>query len=252
MVAAGLGQAHIRRTTAWIFAIGGLLAYNWWVLVPLKPGLMRSPNEYFSNLEVTGLPYAADMQHLDIAAGVMLLIAFLVLGGRSLPGASREWLCMVVFAMAGAIGGLFPQVCEDGINPRCMAAEWHFQLPLTQYVHDGSGVVEFTAITLAAMLAVRRTWRDHGVLGRTYRAVALTGAIAYPVLGGTYLFNKLGGVVEAVFFVAFAVMVLIQVAERVPRPRLAPACADGMMGDNESDLEVVPPWQGADGSRASS
>ena len=39
-------------------AIGGLLAYNWWVLVPFKPGLLRSPDEFFSNLEVTGQPYA--------------------------------------------------------------------------------------------------------------------------------------------------------------------------------------------------
>ena len=50
-----LGPLRTARLAAvWIFGVAGLLAYNWWVLVPLKPGLMRSPSELFSNLEVTG------------------------------------------------------------------------------------------------------------------------------------------------------------------------------------------------------
>src|SRR5215472_18741052 len=87
-----------RRAAAWIFGITGLLAFNWWVLVPLRPGLMRSPSELFSNLEVTGQPFAAWMQHADVLSGLLLAGAFLAAGRRSIPGGWREWLGLLVFA----------------------------------------------------------------------------------------------------------------------------------------------------------
>ena len=37
----------------------------------------------------------------------------------------------------------------------------------------------------------------------------------YPILGLTYMINKLGAVVEGVFFVGFAVMVVVQIHERL-------------------------------------
>jgi Protein of unknown function (DUF998) len=124
----------------WILGIAGLAAYNWWLLVPLKPGLMTSPNELFSNLEVSGQPYAAVMQHCDLASGLLLLAAFAVIG----PGAGRlgrrEWLSMLAFAVAGALGGLFPEVCADGINATCRREEWRFELPAAQYVHMVAGI----------------------------------------------------------------------------------------------------------------
>ncbi len=79
-----------RRSLAWLCGIAGLVAYNWWVLVPFKHGLMRSPNELFSNLEVTGQTYAIVMQRADITAGVLLLLAFVLAGSRTIPGARRE------------------------------------------------------------------------------------------------------------------------------------------------------------------
>ncbi len=176
---------------------------------------MNSPNEFFSNLEVTGRPYAALMQHADVAAGVLLLAAF-VLAGRDGPaGARREWLAMVAFAIAGAIGGIFPQVCQDGVSATCMSLERHFQLPLSQYVHDGAGVVEFAAITMALLLALHRTNGERTVVAWTYQALAEAAFVAYPVLGFAYLLNRLGGVVEAAFFVGFTVTVSTQLAERL-------------------------------------
>ena len=65
-----------RAVAVWILGIAGLVAYNWWLLVPLKPGLMTSPDELFSNLEITGQPYAALMQHCDLASGLLLVAAF--------------------------------------------------------------------------------------------------------------------------------------------------------------------------------
>jgi hypothetical protein len=205
-----------RRATAWTFGIAGMVAYNWWVLVPLKPGLMRSPNEFFSNLEVTGQPYAAVMSHADVTSGLLVLGAFLVAGPAA--DARREWFSMVVFALAGLTGGLFSQVCADGVSRACMRAEWHFQLPASEYIHDGSGIVEFTAITLALLFAVLRTWGERTVPARIYRLLGAAAIVAYPLLGAAYLFNRLGAVVEGVFFVGFTVMVLTLLAERLHQP----------------------------------
>jgi hypothetical protein len=233
-----------RRAIAWILGIGGLIAYNWWVLVPFKPGLLRSPDEFFSNLEVTGQPYAAVMQHLDVVSGLLILAAFAVAGlaSASIAAGRREWLGMIAFALAGLIGGLFPQVCEDGVSVACMDAERHFQLPLSQYVHDGAGIVEYAGITLALLLAVRRTRQDQTATARIYRALAVGAAIMYPILGLTYLINKLGAVVEGVFFVGFAVMVVVQLHERLTRrlaqrlaqPRLSAGHNEGMIDRWES------------------
>ena len=181
-----------RRSLAWLCGIAGLVAYNWWILVPFKHGLMRSPNELFSNLEVTGQPYAILMQRADVTAGILLVLALVLAGSHgpdehSLSGGRREWLGMVVFAMAGVIGGLFPQVCADGVDHGCMSAEWHFQLASSQYVHDGSGVLEFAGITLALWLAAWRTRGETTVTARGYRFLGWAVLVAYPVLGVSYL-----------------------------------------------------------------
>ena len=207
--------ALTRRSLAWACGVAGLIAYNWWVLVPFKHGLMRSPSELFSNLEVTGQPYAIVMQRADITAGILLLLAFVLAGSRTVQSARREWLGLVVFAMAGAIGGLFPQVCADALNHSCMSAEWHFRLAASQYVHDGSGVIEFAGITLALLLAIRRNRGQRTAAAIGYRILGWVFVVAYPVLGVSYLFNRYGGIVEAVFFAGFTLIVLLQLAERL-------------------------------------
>jgi hypothetical protein len=216
-----------RRTLAWVCGVAGLSAYNWWVLVPFKQGLLHSPDELFSNLEVTGQPYAIAMQRADIAAGVGLLAAFVLAGTSS--ERHREWLGMVVFALAGVIGGIFPQVCEDGIDAGCRAAERHFQLPLSQYLHDGAGVLEFAGVTLALWFAVRRTRGERTVTAHAYRFLAGAALIAYPLLGLSYLVNVLGAVLEAVFFIGFTTMVLLQLAEGLHQPALSSDHNSGMM-----------------------
>lgn len=202
---------------AWTAGAVGLLAYDWWVLVPFKPGLLRSPDEFFSNLEVTGYPYATLMQHADVLAGLFLLVAFVAAGSRNVPGTRRERLGMMIFAVAGSVGGLFPQTCSDGISARCLSLEWQFRLPATQYVHDGAGIVEFTAITLTLGLAALRTRGERSRVASSYRWLVIGAGLAYPFLLLAYLLDRLGAVVEAAFFVGFAVMVLTQLAERTRR-----------------------------------
>jgi len=228
-----------RLTVTWIFGIAGLLAYNWWVLVPLKPGLMTSPNELFSNLEVTGQPFATGMQHADLLSGLLLLVAFAAAGSGSILGGRREWLAMMVFAVAGSLGGLFPEVCADGINARCRNLEWRFQLPLSQYVHDAAGIFEFVAITIALLFAFRRTRGGQARTARVYRGLARAALVAYPLLGLAYLLNRLGGVTEAVFFVGFTVMVLTQISERAQSLRRS-----RLNGNGRPDPAAIPQHPG--------
>ena len=215
--------AHGRRRTvvAWVLGIAGLAAYNWWLLVPLKPGLMTSPNELFSNLEVSGQPYATAMQHADLGAGLLLIAAFWAAGHGTSRAARREWLSMLVFAAAGALGGLFPEVCADGVNAVCRRQEYRFELPASQYIHSAAGILEFAAITVALLYAVRRTRHELTRPAAAYRALAVAALVAYPLLGGAYLFDRFGGIMEAVFFAGFTVMVLTQLGERTAAARAA-------------------------------
>lgn len=212
----------VRSQAAWTFGVGGILAYNWWVLVPLKVGLMRSPNEFFSNLEVTGQPYATVMQHADLLAGLLLCGAFLAAGSRYPDGAGREWLGMVAAAIAGGVGGFFPQVCDDGLSPTCMSMEWHFRLAASQYVHDSVGIAEFGAMTMALLLAFRRTRGDQSLAATVYRHLVAAAVVGYPLLGLTYLVNRFGAIIEAAFFVGFTAVVVMQLLERTQglRPNL--------------------------------
>ncbi len=237
-----LRHAAGRAIAAWTLGIAGLAAYNWWLLVPLKPGLMTSPDELFSNLEVTGRPYAAAMQHCDLASGLLLLAAFAVTGpGAGRPG-RREWLSMLVFAVAGALGGLVPEVCADGINATCRGQEWRFELPAAQYIHMVAGVFEFAAITLALVYAVRRNRHSGARLGRVYRGLAGGALIAYPLLGAAYLTDRLGGVMEAVFFTGFTIMVVTQLADRTRAlrsgRRLSPEPVSDASPDQLGSLQV--------------
>jgi hypothetical protein len=218
--------ALARAAGADVLGIAGLIAYNWWLLVPFSAGLMTSPDELFSNLEVTGQPYAGLMQQADLTSGLLLLAAFAVTGpGRWRPGRG-EWLSMLGFAAAGALGGLCPEVCADGISAACRQLEYHFELPAAQYIHMAAGIGEFTAITVAVLCAVARTRGTRSRFARVYRMLARGGLIAYPLLGGAYLTDRLGGIMEAVFFVGFTVMAATQLAERtraLRSPREAPA-----------------------------
>lgn len=204
-----------RQVTAWALAVAGLIAYNWWLLVPFKPGLMTSPNELFSNLEVNGQPYATAMQHADLLSGILLFAAFVVAGRTTIAAGRRDWLAMLVFALGGAGGGLFPEVCADGISAVCRQQEWHFQLPASQYIHIVAGIVEFTGITVALFVAIRRTRASQSRTARLYRRIGTGALICYPLLGLAYLLNRMGGVMEAVFFIGFTVMVVTWMAERL-------------------------------------
>jgi hypothetical protein len=199
-----------RPVVVLVLGMAGLLLYNWWILVPLKPGLMHSPNELFSDLEVSGQPFASAMQHADLMSGVLILASLLLIGCRRQRREFREWIAMLVFAAAVIIGGIFPEACPDGISAACRTLEWSFQLPLHHYLHIIAGIFEFGGITFALAFAYRRTRGLKTFRARIYHRLGLGAFVAYPVLGLAYIVNIFGSLIEAVFFVSFALIVMAQ------------------------------------------
>ncbi len=211
-VSAGRHRARIGAAKGLVIA--GVVAYNWWVVVPFVPGLMPSVNGFFSDLEATGRPHAWLMSDADVAAGVLLTAALLLRGPLGEGGRRREWKWMVAFSVAGGVGGWFPYACSEGLSATCRRMEWNLQLPVHHYVHVVSGIVEFATLTTAAVIAMRRT-RGSGVpIARVYEGLVEVLAVGYPLLGLAYLTDRLGTLVEPVFFVAFSVMVVAEVFER--------------------------------------
>ncbi|MGO8871022.1 MAG: DUF998 domain-containing protein [Acidimicrobiales bacterium] len=209
----------LRVSVARALAVAGALAYNWWVVVLFVPGLMPSANGFFSDLEATGRPDAQLMSDADLVAGLLMMAAFVLRGSRAGGTVRREWTWMVAFAAAGAIGSRYPYACSEGLSASCRAMEWRFQLPVHHYVHMVAGMAEFAALTTAAVIAMRRTRHTGTRAARVYAGVVAVLLVGYPLLGAVYLTDRLGTLVEPVFFVAFSVMVLAQVFEPVePAP----------------------------------
>jgi hypothetical protein len=191
----------------------GIALYNWWVPVALSGRLMTSPNELFSDLEATGRPDAALLQHLDLAAGLLLFSALLLRGRRGPSGPRAEWPWLVAFSLAGAAGGHFAYACPEGLSAGCRSAEWRLALPAHHYAHVASGILEFTFATVAVYLAWQRT---RSVERPTTRAVRWTGrtlVAAYPFLAIAYVTDRFGAFVEPVFFVCFSVMAAVELLE---------------------------------------
>ncbi len=206
-----------RLTAAKVVGVAGVLAYNWWVVVPFVPGLMPSVNGFFSDLEATGRPHADLMSDADLCAGLLLVAALLLRGSMAATGVRREWKWLVAFAVAGAVGGRYPYACSEGLSAACRQLEWHLQLPVHHYVHVVSGIAEFATLTTAAVIAFRRTRNAGTTESRLYRAVVVTLLVGYPLLGLVYLTDRLGTLVEPIFFVAFSAMVITELFEPIRR-----------------------------------
>lgn len=231
-------------SSAKVAAVAGVLAYNWWVVVPFVPGLMPSINGFFSDLEATGRPHAALMAHADLAAGLLMMAALALRGPRGAHGWRPEWKWMVGFAAAGAVGGRYTYACSEGLSATCRRLEWHLQLPVHHYIHVVSGIAEFALLTTAAIIAIRRTRGEHTLESRVYAWVVRMLFVGYPLLGVAYLTDRLGTLVEPIFFVAFSVMFVAEIFEprgpRVPSPTWAERvmAREDEVGDSSSPTRV--------------
>jgi hypothetical protein len=206
-----------RVVSARVIGVIGLGLYNWWVVVAARGTLLTSTSEFFSDLEATGRPDADLLQHLDLVAGLLLLVALLLRGPWGSTGKRAEWPWTVAFSVAGAVGGQFAYACSVGLSAACRRAEWHFDLPLHHYVHIGSGMVEFALMTFAIYLARMRT-REHTTwAARAIKWTYVALVVGYPLIAVAYLSNQWGAYVEPIFFVSFSVMVFVELFESSPR-----------------------------------
>ena len=203
----------VRLAAARALGVTGVVAYNWWVVVPFVPGLMPSYNGFFSDLEASGRPHAALMEHADLVAGISLLLAFLLRGSMGRHGRRSEWRWMVAFAVAGGIGGRYPYACAEGLSAACRSLEWHLELPVHHYIHVVSGIAEFVTLTVAVVLATRRSRGEATLEARVFRTLLKVLVVAYPLLGLVYLTDRLGAFVEPVFFLVFSVMIITELFE---------------------------------------
>jgi hypothetical protein len=242
-------EDHVARlTAAKVLGVAGVVAYNWWVVVPFVPGLMPSVNGFFSDLEATGRPHAGLMSDADFSAGVLMVAALLLRGSLARNGIRKEWKWMVAFAVAGAVGGRYTYACSEGLSAACRRMEWHLQLPIHHYVHVFSGIAEFATLTAAVVIARRRT-RNEGTREATlYTWVLRTLVIGYPLLGLVYLTDRLGTLVEPIFFVAFSVMLLTELFE--PTGRTAPTPTRSKGKGAQDPAPASPSWGQTAASRS--
>ncbi len=205
----------LRTAVARVIGVAGAARYNWWILAALT-GMVTSNRGLFSDLEAEGQPHAALLSHLDVASGLLMLVALLLRGSRSERGRRPEWVYLLVFSVAAGIGGMFPYVCAEGVSATCRSAEWHLLLPARHYVHVLAGIVEFAAATAAVYVARRHRALSDDKATTAVRAVWWTLLLAYPALGYVYLSDRFGQYVEPVFFVVFTALVVIELYERGP------------------------------------
>ena len=210
---ASTAPAPWRRPLAVAVGIGGVALYNWWIVAALHGHFLTTSDELFSDLEATGRPDASLLQHLDLAAGLVLITALALRGPKGPHGRRPEWSWLVAFAAAGAVGGRFAYACPEGLSASCRAAEWRLALPAHHYVHVAAGILEFATATVAAYLGWKRTSTDADLIARAFRWMGGSLVLAYPFLAFAYLTDRLGAFIEPVFFVCFSILAVVELVE---------------------------------------
>lgn len=190
----------------------GLGAYNWWIVAPFVPNMVRSSDGFFSDLAAQGQPHAAVLQRVDTAAGLLLAVA-LLLRGRS-DGSTRrpEWAWLLAFAAVAAIGGMFPYACTAGYDAACRRLQYDLALPVHHYIHMASGVLEFVLGTMAVWVARHGDPDGTTPSGRLGHLLLPALILAYPFLMYAYVRDSGGTLVEPVFFLIFSALVAAELS----------------------------------------
>lgn len=199
-------------------ALAGVALYNWWVGATIA-GILPSPNMLFSDLEADGQKYARLFSGFDFTASALFLIALILAGSR---GRRREWLVMLGFAASGMSGGLFNYSCAEAVDPACRYAEWHFQLPLSHYIHMLSGIFEFALVIVVILMARKRHGENRTIWRWINRAQTDLLLFALPLIAATYLLDRWEAVVEPMLLMVASSQLLKSLAEPTSVPQLSP------------------------------
>ncbi len=201
-----------RLLAARVTGIAGLGAYNWWIAAPFVPGMLRSPDGFFSDLSADGQPHAAMLHRVDTIAGLLLLAALLLRGPHDGLAHRPEWPWLVTFAVVAALGGMFPYACSPGYDAACRRLQWGLALPLHHYLHMLSGITEFFTATMAIVLARLADPEGRTLPGRIGHALVPVLLIAYPLLGFAYFRDRIGGLIEPLFFLMFSAILAAELS----------------------------------------
>jgi len=233
--------ADRRRTLAISLGALGILLHNWWIVIyPLH--WMPSWNALISEAEATNQPHGGLLSALDIAVGVLVIVALLlqakVFLGR-LRGVGRAvWWWAMTWAVAGLMEGAFPLACSPSSDKKCEHVEWTFRLAVHHYVHMGSGVVEYLAATFVVIAAWR--CRKLGWLSRFGKAMTITLIVAYPFIAVTFFTHRWSTISEAVFFVLFSAIIGAVISYRPPVETLGSIGTTGPVDTFGSAEESAP------------
>ena len=214
---------------AGVLGVVGAALYNWWIVAAFTH-IMPTTNMLFSDLEVQGGRYSHLFNSLDFAASALFLLALLLVGAR---GRRTEWITLLWFTVFGMTGAAFHYSCAEALSASCRSAEWHFQLPLTHYLHMLSGIFEFGAVILVVLMARRR----HGDVPSYWRAVNRAQVdlliFALPLIAATYLLDRWEAAIEPIL--------LVVAASQAVKSLLEPDSAPGE--DVGISLELLQPRQ---------
>ncbi len=211
------GRDHValdmRLSASEVVGIAGLALYNWWVVVPFVHGMLPSANGFFSDIEASGLPHASLLQHLDLLSGVLLLATLALRGSAGLQYRGHEWGWLLGFAIAAGAGGKFSYACPEGLErgvPRPGTKPATSRPPLHPHPVGGPGVRHHHR---GAVLGCAADSRPAHLAARVYRSVLRLFYLAYPLLGLAYLTDRLGALIEPVFFISFTVLIITHLFE---------------------------------------
>lgn len=209
-----LTQIDLRTAMCRSALFFGLILLNWWLLLPFLGGWPNSLNGLMSDATATGSPDAQAIRVVEFLACGLLLAALFLRGPIDQNGkVRRDWWCTVALVMFEAFDALFVEACRSGTDHQCFKDEMSFSLPPHHYLHVAGGVLEWSFALAAVILGLRRLRSIHSPLQHPYRSLLIFAIAVIAPLAAAFITHRLFVVVESTVYVAFSLLIYLQVAE---------------------------------------
>lgn len=145
----------MQKQTRWLPILGLLLDSNWLYLAPFLNLSNVTQGAFISELSANGQPYALLFRSLDIAAGLVWIIAAFYWVRIKKSALSRLFsLILVTLGLADVIDSILPLDCSETINMACRTATG-FTLDHNVHLYESCiSVIVFTAITMTLLISL--------------------------------------------------------------------------------------------------